>query len=1014
MDTWASSYSPGCLEQTCDPISCCCCCVQNEVMSLIQESPTDKIWGPPQLGISTSPKRGPSPSPPILSNHICSSSPRLSPRDRSAREGSSEGPLNPTGRSPVQQRCAQVARAQDGLPEGPRTMSCGAGGSGCNLYCVHAHVPLSPANAVSPCWGHPAHQGAPQPQQAYLQLVEMPCAVPPGPWGPPGTTSSAVTCKEHPTTCMQMGAPEYPQTAPAVQMQGNSRGRPREPHLTEADRRLPHFRASKGGASWEVPARRAATEAPSARTTAADAREAAEEEEGSSYCLPEEPRRRYRPTDSKSDLLLQSSLRPWTRRGRSPASASVSSTYLRGKTRAQGPLAHQTRTPARELLGDPGPEKGPQRDTRATHPRQPASSLPASRVPPTANTVPKMPAPHAVRTPQFAGLPGQLRAPIFVPSTAGVSGARLRPQNYELQVKGQATLFCGGCDTSNSSGGLPSSLSSAAPTERGERERVDNQAKTVPRSEQPVPETGAAGPAAAAAAAAARERDLSSSVGRGTALHGAATFAPNDPQRSQSGQQHMQQRLPQQQQLQHHQQQQQEHQQQHVQQQLTGSRMQDTRTWSVSAPPSHAPSGEVESLPSLSAAALSLRGGHSEGSPGSLRDPNHPQTGNLPSRGSSGSFGAPHREGTASRGCPPLQVASPGTAHPAFPPATPHVQVLHSPVPPSSSCEGPLNGPPSSAPFGPSVSWAPASFNGLCGVQPTCSPRAIRWVPGFPGTPLLPYLPARIVNVVKRSREGIATDFALGKEKSRTVYPPEQPLNIPLASVGPAELLQAGGPSSNSGAYCAKVFGGEGTVPSAAAAEAANPYAGPSPVSVCCQPSTVVPEQAQMQPIFFPGGSQEETTPQATLRPQGPSPYYAYPPTLSVLGSQGPAMPYGARAPQLASSGPTPTGHSRGPSRCPRSSSVGPPHAPAHGSSEVRSSSSGAAAAAASFREHPSRGDPVTMVRTASIEEDGDANCFDDCLAVLNARVGRCYRRRPNMPPGQTLAGLPPCPFRRR
>ncbi|CDI86423.1 kinesin motor domain-containing protein, putative [Eimeria praecox] len=1017
--------------------------LRSEVMSLIQESPTAKPWGGPRFCRS-----------PVVSSPLCSNNnepegaPRMPSRDRSSREGYFEGGPNPKARPPPQLEHRQVPQTQDrNPPEGPRCVPC-EGGAACNLYCVHAHVPLSPVNAASPSWGTSDHQGVPQPQRAYLQLVEMPCGNPPSPWGPQVTTCGfgrEGMFKGRPMTCVPPAALEQPQIAQAIQARDSSRRPPRAPPLTEADRELLHFRASKGGASWEVPASPARA---AARNTTAHARAAAAGEgEGSGFCLPEEPRGRCRPADSKSDLLLQGSLRPWTRKGRSPPCVSVSPAYSRGRITTEGPAVRHTRTRGRQSGGPSAQGKGLQRGMREACPSpavdipQPANSCRAVHTPQAAHTPTHIPVTNAVYAPALSTFPGQVRAPIIVPSTASVAGGASRPRGYELQFKGHATLFGCSCDGSSSSGDPPSSVSSSLPTARGEMEGETQ--KDIPRSsEQRMTAT---------AAAAATDKDLKSSGVRGASLQNPVTVSPNIPQHSQHEEQHMQQRLPQQQELERHKQQQQEqhhhqHKQQlHLQQESIGSRAQDDMTSTVLRLPSsvggsplpQAASGRSEFLPRPAAAAIPFTGAHAaasssaclpEGAPGSQGSPNYPQAGNLSARGAAGEVRCLHRGVAAVGGHPYFQESPQGHSNPAAHPTKPHVRVLHSPVPTSCNSEGPVGASLSSPCYHP-VSWGNASFSGPSGVKRAYSPSMTCWAPMAPQSSSPP---ARIVNIIKRTREGIATDFVLGKEKSRTVYPPEQPLNIPLASTGSlGGIPQASSPRLVTGAYqpCARGFRGSDaavlSVPAEAAVPAANgaanPYSGPSPMSTWGLPPTLAPGQVWAKTTFFPGSSQGEGAPQATLCPQGPSAYYACTPTPSAwghkgfpvqqgTGAQGGPSPCGQQgASQQAASRAAPTSGSSG---CLRTCSVGPRQGVVRRPTEVRSSSSGAAPAAG--REQLSRGNLLTMMGEESIQEGGEANCFDDCLALLNAKVGRFYRSRPEFPPGQTLAGRPPCPFRRR
>lgn len=311
---------------------------QSEVLTLIRETSSSKQGGgAPRAGVSSG-DRGPMLEALFLTSSSSSiekgkqqdiAPSRLPSSTTNGRGGLQEAPHQESMRLPPEQQQQETPKQKKDAAAFQCTCSKGCTAPPCGSCCAHAHVPLSPLHAAPAGWvvgtivplpagqeggGRPsglktaveepkeigAPTGAPQSTSWHQQVLVMPPGVPVGPWAPAIVASPMAG----PPMDVQYAPARGPQGPPQERVApiteaaaGVESPKLRRRKLSEADRRLPRFRAAKGGASWEIPASRLSRRY----------------EDSSSFCLPEEPVRPRKVADTKSDLLLQGTLRPWTR-----------------------------------------------------------------------------------------------------------------------------------------------------------------------------------------------------------------------------------------------------------------------------------------------------------------------------------------------------------------------------------------------------------------------------------------------------------------------------------------------------------------------------------------------------------------------------------------------------------------------------------------------------------------------------------------------------------------------------
>ncbi|KAL8449347.1 hypothetical protein Emag_003637 [Eimeria magna] len=861
------------------------------------------------------------------------------------------------------------------------------------------------AQVGAPCYARP---------QMLMSPLQAPMAGPPTLAVAPGAAFPMM----QPHLCMQWTPPQQipqPQEeAPAVVREDAKKAPVRPPKLTAEDTRLPHFKASKGGAAWDVAVSPAAAEAAYADAAAGGE---AEDEEG--FCLPEEPRGSRRPGETKNDLLLQATLRPWTKNS------------------------------AGCCLSFGGPSRGRARSSSVQPTRaRSASSRRASKresgcLSCLTDTLPLCPSAPARRPPRACPL---LVGPCF-------------PKSCWLHFNAKGKI-CGVDSESaaSSSRGPPSHDRDPPSTDRAPPSEHANDGARHPDASSRAPQ---------------RAPHLQLAEAQSTAgpsdPHGAShQTAANQPrkqrQQEQEQQPYVRQELLQEQlKEKHYQQQQQPYQQQQPQpnpmeelhrqqkQQTPGLQRQQPRQQQLLLQQPHpfqqhpqqqphmqqlpspytaaeaptnrgvSPPRLARGLPGASPAPQTSPGPSVRstspmihlGSPSLNRLPAAPaqRGGPLPFTATNGAI----QEG-ASRPLPQAQpqwgrpfTTSP-RAYPAF------IGNPHSAGAPLQGLPYSVMAPPPTSPWwtgepsatvkpcnptwaqGPSLAYQPPTQAFFAGQPfPSQGPPAW-WGEGPPRSSFVPSLPAKIVSVVSRTEGGLPTDFKLGAEKLRTVYPPENPLDIPINQ---SEIRA----SSRRGCPLQRAHSPWASHPTGAWAQQAMPMAVPPVGYFGGPPPVVIGGPAWAGSSSVARGPQQAAMgiPHAAFpayRNGAAASYNAY-----AMGSQ--AAPRRVHPLSPRGRGPLPPSY---PMTGPRSFSLKVGHRGA-----VPASAPPAAA---------ERGRSSDTLREASdktshtrIGEDGEATCFEECLDLLNDRVGSFYARRPRLrmqSQGTESEKHPPCPFRRR
>ncbi|KAL8427437.1 hypothetical protein Efla_003884 [Eimeria flavescens] len=805
-------------------------------------------------------------------------------------------------------------------------------------------------------------------------MLMAPWAGAPLPFSPAmAMPTGAVAPMLQPPLCMQWVPPHQQQPAqggpaPSAEAPKQTRVRVRPPHLTEEDRNLPRFRASKGGAAWEVAA-------PCPAAAAGRAGSAQDEDRG--FCLPEEPRRRRRPEETKSDLLLQATLRPWTRAARKgqPAlgrclSGSSRLSYLQQKGGRGG---DPSRASKREncclpCLGEP-----------AQLCTTPCGRGPQGGTPPMCG--PFSPPSCSLRFKSKAHICGGDSESSYSSFRGPLSTDMAPCSTYKGPTPTQATPGDPKPPSSDPPSGDVQGLAAYPPTQeafaghpcQGQQQMSNElhwQQQQQPPQQQPYLQ---------------QQPHLQS--------------APQTPHQQPQEEGHYNHHYLQQQQLQEqqHLQQPQQQQQRQQSQQPPPSRQQ------LQLPQPHYPLQQMQqqpqdcgALPSPSVglpprgppipcgAYISSRGaaGHlpNLGAPGQDRMPSAPLQEGPPVsyvRAQRASQGGTPRGGRAplgqTQGGLPSRAASSPT-YPAYPrglhaeggplqgmPLQEHPFPMQGAPPAASGWAGESY--PQPSPGNPL--WTQGAFVGcqappqaFCSSQPAVSHGAFSpWCGGGPPVcTVVPGRPAKIVNVVSRTVGGLPTDYKPGAEKTRTVYPPQNPLDIPINQ---SEIRK---------------------LPPGVA-----PLQGPPPAWT---PRLLAPWANQGAPPQYVG----QGAPMLI-----PGQVWGGPLLMPVTGQQGPmgAAPFGVSgvstgtpARSTVAWGPvqhlTPRGRDSLPARYPIS--------------RLRSLSQGGAPRAAS----PASAPPPAFERGRSTEggtgvskktihsgigEDGEATCLEECLDLLNDRA---------------------------
>ncbi|KAL8270321.1 hypothetical protein Esti_005756 [Eimeria stiedai] len=842
--------------------------------------------------------------------------------------------------------------------------------------------------------------------QMLMTHLQAPLAGPPTMAVAPGVAFPMV----HPHLCMQWSPPQQmppPREGVSAAVRDTVREAPfRPPKLTAEDRRLPCFKASRGGAAWDVVVPRAAAEAAYAD---AAARGGAEGEEG--FCLPEEPRRLRRPGDTKNDLLLRATLRPWTKNTSGGCLSFVGPS--RGRARSSSLQPNRTRNAS----------------SRRASKRESGCLSCLTDIPPSCPSAPAKGRPCACPL---------LRGPCF-------------PRSCWLHFSAKGKIC--GVDSE-------SAASSSRGPYAGDRDPSStNRGPPSEHAHEGAPQPDA--PSTALQRAQSFQLEETQSTGPSPNPHGEAQQTPA----SQLQQQRVQQQLygrEEQLQEQHHQQQppyQQQQQQQHPMEQLHRQQEQHPpvlqrqlpRQQRVLLNPPHPfqqhvqqqfqrdqhPSPYIalempisrEPSPPRSAGgwlgaspAPQILPGPNGGSASPVIHSDNPSPYRLPA--ASTQRGAPHpfttTKGATQEGAPrPLLRAQPQWGHPLATSPRTYPSFTGGPRPAGASLQGlpyPVQGPPPTAPWWtgePSATakpWGPTWAQGLSlayhpppqaffAGQPFPAQGPPTWCGEGPtSSSLVSALPAKIVSVVSRTEGGLPIDFKLGSEKLRTVYPPENPLDIPINQSEIRCSSGRGSPLQGAHSPCASYLTG-------AWVQQAMPMAGP-PAGYFegVPPQVAIGGQAWGGPSSMLGGPQ-----QAAMG----GPHAAFPAYPS-----GPAASYNAFA----------WGSQAAPRRVhplsPRGRGVLPPSYPMGGprSFFLKAGHRGAALASAPpatgerGRSSDTSREASDKISCSRIGEDGEATCFEECLDFLNDRVGSFYARRPrmHMQPQEADSEKPlPCPFRR-
>lgn len=250
--------------------------------------------------------------------------------------------------------------------EGKGTYACSSSSkqslsnTACGSCCAHAHQPVCALHASPAGWvvGVPAQMmppldnipavaqqipdrgPGPFSSPMWPQMMMLPPSAAPQGWNPAFVGSPlggrGPVCVMPGPYALQAAGGGPPAAAAAPQEEAPEG----PPKLTASDQRLPHFKAAKGGAAWEIEPPRAAAGRPAAAAAATAEEAQGDDEEDGGFCLPEEPWRARRTADTKSGLLLQGTLRPWTRERRPAESCRARGRALsaHASRKSDGPL----------------------------------------------------------------------------------------------------------------------------------------------------------------------------------------------------------------------------------------------------------------------------------------------------------------------------------------------------------------------------------------------------------------------------------------------------------------------------------------------------------------------------------------------------------------------------------------------------------------------------------------------------------------------------------------------------
>ncbi|KAL8431445.1 hypothetical protein ACSSS7_005274 [Eimeria intestinalis] len=935
--------------------------------------------------------------------------------------------------------------------------------SSCESRCTRTHPTSFPPERSPACWIVGSPQGFSDEEDAFyndkkggLAQVEAPCYARPqmlmaplqAPLAGPPTMAiapGAAFPMMQPQLCMRWPPPQEtppPQEEAPAAVRDTVREAPvRPPKLTDEDKRLPHFRASKGGAAWDVIVPPAAAEAAYADATA---RGEAEDKEG--FCLPEEPRKSRRPGDTKNGLLLQATLRPWTKSTGGGCLCLGEPSRGRAQTSSVRPTSEPEMDYADSFLHDCRiyqllfwllAESLCLRGIAISGARS-ASSRRAFRresgclsclkdIPPLCPSVPA-------------------RGP---PPACYLLGGPCFPRSCWIHFNAKGKI-CGVDSESaaSSSRGPPSDTRDPPSTDK---------APPSEHAHDEAPQSDALSGASQKASAFEEARRTARPPNpQGAAQHTAADQPqrqgqqqeqqPQGRQEQLREQQYQQQLPPQQQRPQqnpmeqlHRQQEQQDpvlqgrqprkqqplrpppHDfQQHPQQQLQEQQHPSSYN-TTELPINHgvSPPRSTRGWPGASAAPQCLR--PNTASP--VMRSGNPTPCRLPGASAQGGAALPFTttngatQERAPRLSPPAQpqwgrpIATSPRTYPAF------IGGPHRFGAPLPGLPHPVQGPPPTAPWwagqpsatpkpwcpaggqGPSLAYQPPPQAFLAG-QAFPAPGPQTWCGGAPPkSTLVPSLPAKIVSVISRTQGGLPTDFKPGYEKVRTVYPPETPLDIPINRSEVRTTSQRGAPLQAAHSPRASYLTGPWT-------QQAMRVTVPPPGYLGGPPRMVSGGQAWLGLPSMPRGPQQVIL--------GGHPHAAYP-----------GFPYGGAAPCNAYAWGAQAAPRRVHPLSPRGRGPLPPLYPMGGprSFSLKAGDRGAVLASAPPAAGERSKSSDTLRETseknpcARIGEDGEATCFEECLDFLNERVGSFYARRPRMrvqPQEMDFEKPPPCPFRRR
>ncbi|KAL8454059.1 hypothetical protein Emed_000557 [Eimeria media] len=831
--------------------------------------------------------------------------------------------------------------------------------------------------------------------------------------GPPtlAVAPAAAYPMMQPHVCMQWSPPQQilqPQEEAHAVMSDSAQKAPiRPPKLTAEDTRLPHFKASKGGAAWDVVVSPVAAEAAYAD---AAARGGEGGEEG--FCLPEEPRRSRKPGDTKNDLLLQATLRPWTK----PSAAGCLSFGGPSRGRARSSSVQPTRARSASSRRASKRESGCLScltDALPLCPTAPARGPPRACPPLMGPCFPRSCWLHFNAKGKICGVDSESAAS----SSRGPPSSDRKPPSTDK-----------GPPSEHAHDGAPRPEPSPRAPQRAPQIQPDGAQRTAGTSDphgaphQPAVNQGKQRQQQEEQLPYGRQEQLQEQL-QEQHYQQQPPYQHQQPQQNPTEELHRQQKqqLPVLQRQQPPQQQplpKRPHpSQQHMQQQLHQQQLPSAYTASE-APINRgaSPARLARGLPGASPAPHSSPGPNMRSASPMIHLGN--QSYRLPAvsaqRGGPLPFTATNgaTQGGGPRPFPQAQAqwgrpfaTSPRT-YPAFT-GGPHI------------AGAPLQGlpysymmPPPTAPWwtgepsatmracnptwaqGPSPAYQPTP-RAFFGGQPFPAQGPQAWLgEGPPRSSLVPSLPAKIVSVVSRTEGGLPTDFKLGAEKLRTVYPPENPLDIPINQSEIRASSRRGGPVQT--AYSPRASHLTG-----AWAQQAMHMAVPPVGYFGGAPPVVMGGQAWAGPLSVPRGSQQG----AMGVPHAPYPAYR-----NVAAASYNAYPLGPQPAPRRVHPLSPRGRGPLPSSYPRSFSLKVGH---------RGGVPASAPPAAAERGRSSETLREASDRTSCtrIGEDGEANCFEECLDFLNDRVGSFYSRRPRLriQPGETDSEKhPPCPFRRR